>query len=74
MYLGVAKEVSLSLRGIKVEIIKKDIKATNVLLDRDLNAMISDFGLAKKKENKHVNTRTARTMQVDLGYKQDISR
>lgn len=46
----------------------RDIKATNVLLDKDLNAKISDSGLAKldDEENTHISTRVAGTLYSSL--------
>ncbi|KAL6201308.1 hypothetical protein ACLB2K_025022 [Fragaria x ananassa] len=50
----------------RLAFLSRDIKTTNVLLDQDLNAKISDFGLAKldEEENTHISTRVAGT----IGY------
>ncbi|CAA6665666.1 unnamed protein product [Spirodela intermedia] len=52
--------------GIAGAWLHRDIKTTNVLLDKNLNAKISDFGLAKlnEGENTHISTRIAGT----IGY------
>ncbi|KAK1414353.1 hypothetical protein QVD17_30097 [Tagetes erecta] len=50
----------------RLKIIHRDIKATVVLLDKELNAKISGFGLAKldEEESTHISTRIVGT----LGY------
>ncbi|KAE8708859.1 putative LRR receptor-like serine/threonine-protein kinase [Hibiscus syriacus] len=64
--LGIAKGLAFLHEESSLKIVHRDIKATNVLLDRDLNAKISDFGLAKfvEEENTHMSTAAAGT----IGY------
>ena len=62
--MGIARGLAYLHEESLLKIVHRDIKATNVLLDRDLNAKISDFGLAKldEEENTHISTRIAGTM------------
>ena len=62
--VGIANGLYFLHEGSPLKIVHRDIKATNVLLDSDLNAKISDFGLAKlhEDENTHISTRVAGTM------------
>ncbi|KAL5577026.1 hypothetical protein UlMin_018725 [Ulmus minor] len=64
--VGIAKGLAFLHEGSALKIVHRDIKATNVLLDRDLNAKISDFGLAKLHEDDDtpISTRIAGT----IGY------
>ncbi|KAH7568680.1 hypothetical protein JRO89_XS06G0031900 [Xanthoceras sorbifolium] len=62
--VGIARGLAFLHEESAIKIVHRDIKATNVLLDRQLNAKISDFGLAKLKEeeNTHISTRVAGTV------------
>ncbi|KAK4255938.1 hypothetical protein QN277_008863 [Acacia crassicarpa] len=64
--VGIARGLAFLHEESRLKIVHRDIKPTNVLLDKDLNAKISDFGLAKldEDENTHISTRIAGT----IGY------
>ena len=47
MYCGIARALAFYHEESRLKIVHRDIKATNVLPDGDLNPKISDIGLAK---------------------------
>ncbi|XP_071697865.1 cold-responsive protein kinase 1-like [Rutidosis leptorrhynchoides] len=63
---GIARGLAFLHEEVRPHIIHRDIKASNILLDKDLTPKISDFGLAKliPANMTHVSTRVAGT----IGY------
>ncbi|CAN6288945.1 unnamed protein product [Urochloa humidicola] len=61
--LGTAKGLAYLHEGLEPKIVHRDIKSSNILLDRRWNAKVSDFGLAKLlcSERSYVTTRVMGT-------------
>lgn len=64
--IGIARGLAFLHEEVHPHIVHRDIKASNILLDKDLTPKISDFGLARlmPPNATHVSTRVAGT----LGY------
>ncbi|CAH8253894.1 unnamed protein product [Arabidopsis lyrata] len=64
--LEIARGLEFLHEGSMIKMVHRDIKTTNVLLEVDFNAKISDFGLARlhEEEHTHISTKVAGT----IGY------
>ncbi|KAL2459776.1 Protein kinase superfamily protein [Forsythia ovata] len=61
--LGTAKALTYLHEAIEPKVVHRDIKSSNILIDEDFNAKISDFGLAKLlgAGKSHITTRVMGT-------------
>ncbi|PSS26048.1 Receptor-like serine/threonine-protein kinase [Actinidia chinensis var. chinensis] len=61
--VGTAKGLAYLHEGLEPKVVHRDVKSSNILLDRKWNPKVSDFGLAKllEPEKSHVTTRVMGT-------------
>ncbi|CAL5415579.1 unnamed protein product [Camellia sinensis] len=62
--VGIARGLAILHEEVRLHIVHRDIKTSNILLDKDLTPKISDFGLPKliPANMTHVSTRVAGTI------------
>ncbi|CAL5415567.1 unnamed protein product [Camellia sinensis] len=67
--VGIARGLAILHEEVRPHIVHRDIKTSNILLDKDLTPKISDFGLPKliPANMTHVSTRVAGTMIIAAG-------
>lgn len=62
--LGIARGIAYLHEEVEPHVVHRDIKSSNILLDRDLTPKVADFGLSKLFRNNisHISTHVAGTL------------
>ncbi|XP_056172879.1 G-type lectin S-receptor-like serine/threonine-protein kinase At4g27290 isoform X3 [Syzygium oleosum] len=67
IFLGIARGLLYLHQDSKVQVIHRDLKTSNILLDYDMNPKISDFGLARNFQGDDTEAKTRRIVGT-YGY------
>ncbi|VAH56030.1 unnamed protein product [Triticum turgidum subsp. durum] len=66
--VGIAEGLLYLHKHSRLRVIHRDLKPSNILLDSEMNAKISDFGLAKIFSSNNTEANTTRKVVGTLGY------
>ncbi|XP_054812387.1 probable LRR receptor-like serine/threonine-protein kinase At1g53430, partial [Prosopis cineraria] len=69
--IAIARGLAFLHEESRLKIVHRDIKATNVLLDKNLNAKISDFRLAKLYEGENTHIKHTNSWDLENVLKED---